>query len=184
MTEEPMFELPEEQPAPRSRRSQAQEEQLFVDQMMYMLTAPQIFHPPWDTLVEMHKQDVTLHRLINNKEILEKEMCSELEAMLYLSSASLEAPMRRDWMEIYFWLFNRWDAEKAKAAEIAMPNLDSTQIESMDRLRRWIFRTQMNHIKSKRPSITRRSAKEVEKAKQRLEIEQPSMFDLPDEETE
>lgn len=177
---EPMFDLPEEQPAQRPRRSQAQDEQLFVDQIMYLLAGSPLGYPGYeDTLPR--KNDITLQRLIHSKEIFVEEMCTEFEAMLYLSTASLSAPMDHDWVAIYMWLFNRWKPEAAEEMEIGVEVLDRNQVDHLNRFRRWMFRTQMNHMKAKNKAADQ---KEVAEEKQRLEIERPSMWESPDEETE
>ena len=181
MTEKPMFDLPEEQSAPRSRRSEEQEKRVFVDQMMYLLTGALMAWPQWEDLVLKYKNDITLQRFAHAREIFEQEMCTELEAVLYLSTASMEKPMGHDWFAIYMWLFNRWKPEAAEKMDIGVELLDRNQIDDMNRLRSWIFRTQMNRIKANSREANK---KEVAEEKKQLEIEQPSMWELPDDETE
>lgn len=174
----PMFDLPEEgDPQPqRPRRSQQQEENLFVDQMMYLLTAPHVgYKDDWMDLFKTRAQDITLERFKHHREIFEKEQCTELEAMLYLSTASMEAPMHHDWVDIYMWLFHRWSPEAADANDIPLKELDPNQMEQLSRMRHWIYRTQMNHIKAKSRGDR---LEEVAREKERLEREQPRMFDL------
>jgi hypothetical protein len=171
MSTPPMFEQPEEEGAPRpsSGRSQRQEEQRFVDGMMYLLVGPLIGWPGWEDLMSRHKDDIMLQRLAHGSQILKEELCTEFEAMLYLSTASLAFPMSHDWAEIYMYLFRRWRPEQAE-------KLDRTQVEDLNRLRRWIFRTQMNHLKRRRAEYTPEAGKEAEEKPE--QVIQPMMFNF------
>jgi len=141
-------------PRPRRRRTKEErEEGKFVDQMMYLLTAPYMFYPPWDSVWEAsgNKEEAKLLRLGQAKEILEKEMCTEFEAMLYISSATLSHPMSHDWYVVYGWLFKRCKPEHDIFDEHEIPEQLNKypQQEDLDRLRRWIYRSQMNHLKTR-----------------------------------
>ncbi|MFQ6027691.1 MAG: hypothetical protein ACE5Q6_09385 [Dehalococcoidia bacterium] len=172
----PMFELPAEEPERRPRRSQHQEEERFVSQFMYLLTGPYITWPGWEDLAVKRKDDILLYRLAHAREIFEQQLCTEFEAMLYVSTASMEHPMNHDWTEIYMWLFRRWNPEQADEIELNVRELDNNQLEQLNRLRRWLFQRQMNHLKAKQRDANR---KEVEEEQRRLEAQQPRMFELP-----
>ena len=171
---EPMFpDMPPEEPEQRPRRSQRREEEQFVDQFMYPLTGPHLAYPGYeDTLPR--RDEITQQRLLHGKEIFEEEMATEFEAMLYLSTASLSAPMTHDWFAIYMWLFNRWKPEAAEDMDIGVEVLDRNQVEELNRFRRWIYRTQMNHLKAQNQAANQ---EEVEAEKQQLEVRRPRMFE-------
>ena len=145
----------QETPAPPSRKDTAQ----FVDQFMYLLTAPYMFYPPWDDIWsnQDRKNDAVMHRLAHGREIFETRMCTEYEAMLYISTATLAHPPGHDWFIIYAWLFRRWRPDQA--AEIFDSHegeeLNVNQQEDLARLRRWIFNQQMAHLKAKRKAAAR-----------------------------
>ena len=140
----------QETPAPPSRKDTDQ----FVDQFMYLLTAPYMFYPPWGDIwtYEDRKNDALMHRLAHGKEIWETQQCTEYEAMVYISTATLSAPPSHDWYCIYAWLFRRWRPEQG--AEIFNDRegekLNVNQEEDLTRLRQWIFSQQMKHMKAKR----------------------------------
>ena len=144
---------PQETPAPASFKD-AKDADEFVDQFMYLLTAPYMFYPPWDNVWELnHNKDTAkLERLVHAREIFEAKQCTEFEAMLYISTATLAHPPSHDWFQIYMWLFNRWNPELAKEQDLLpdRPELNVNQQEDLTRLRSWIFRQQMNHMKAKR----------------------------------
>ena len=139
----------QETPAPPSRKDDEQ----FVDQFMYLLTAPYMFYPPWDTVWDANDNKTTakLHRLIHALEIFDTEQCTEFEAMLYISTATQVAPPSHDWFNIYMWLFNRWNPELAQQNDLIpdRPELNVNQQEDLARLRRWIFSQQLAHLRAK-----------------------------------
>ncbi len=147
----------------------------FVNQMMYLLTAPGITMPGYEDLSRLHKDDVTLQRLARHKEIFENQQCTELEAMLYISTASFVHPLDHDWIEIYMYLFKRWSPEKAKAADIEGPDELNRwpQQEDLAKLRRWIYRRQMHHLRAKMGNPNRRA---LQKEKEELDDQQQKLF--------
>ena len=151
-------------------------EEKFVLQMMYMLQAPMIGMPMWlDTLVR-HKDEITMQRLLHGMEIFKAQQCTEFEAMLYISTASLDYPLSHDWTEIYVYLFRKWSPEKAKAADIDGPDELSRypQQEDLNKLRHWIFRHQINRLRSKIGRPDRRPA--LRKEKEELDEQPQKLF--------
>lgn len=174
-----MFDLPEEEPEHRPRRSPQQEEARFVEQMMYLLTAPQLSWPGWEDLLQRHKDQITMQRLMHHREVFEQQMCTEFEAMLYVSTVTMAHPITHQWAEIYMWLFRRWNPQQARDIDIEERDLDQSQVEDLNRLRRWIYNQQMNRIKERRQGA---GQKEVAEEHRRMEAQQPRMFDLSEEE--
>lgn len=137
-----------DQPAPKPA-ARDEGEQQFVMQFMYMLRAPLVGTPGWCDTLKDRWSDALLQRLARHKETFAAQQCTEYEAMLYLSSASLEAPMPHGWAEIYFWLFSRWNPKAAAENNIPAPELDTSQKEDLARLRRWIFKRQIERLKQR-----------------------------------
>ena len=168
--------LPANEMKPR-RRQQTREErenEKFGTQMMYLLTAPTVGMPKWVDTLRMHKQEITIQRLARQEEILETQECTEFEAMLYISTASLQFPLDHHWTEVYMYLFRRWSPEKARAADIEGPDKlnQYPQQEHLTRLRKWIYRTQMNHLQSQFQETdqakVKKEAEEFREEQQRL----------------
>jgi hypothetical protein len=139
----------QEAPAPSFRKDADQ----FVEQLMYSLTAPYIGYPGWGddpSFWEPHKAKVTMERMLHHQEIHRDKMASEYETALYLSSATLAHPMSHDWAQMYFYLFTTAMPEQAKVIGNEVTELDPGQREELARLRRWIFRQQMAHLRAKR----------------------------------
>jgi hypothetical protein len=176
-----MFDMPEEGPEEnRPRRSERQGTDRLVDHMMYLLVGPFIGWPGWEDLMTRHKDDIVLKRLAHGAEILKEEMCTEFEAMLYLSTASLAHPISHDWYTVYMYLFRRWNPENADTIGVKVEELERNQMEDLIRLRRWIFRTQMDHLKGRRRTDERKEAPSTGSGVERAqpEVIQPRMFDF------
>ncbi len=107
-----------------------------------------------------------LQMLRGQADAIECDLASEEEALGYLSCASLEAPLDRDWTEIMCYLaqqvFPRWrltqdDAVHAVLGYTRPIALNSTQAEDLRRLRRWLRRTIENGAKAKGIEASKRS---------------------------
>ena len=161
----------QETPVPSSHKDGEE----FVNQFMYLLTAPYMFYPSWDSVWDANDNKTTakLQRLMHANEIFDTQQCTEFEAMLYISTATLAHPPGHDWFQIYMWLFNRWNPELAKENDLKpdRPELNINQQEDLARLRRWIFRQQMEHMRAKR-----KGAEKGTPAPAPGEVEQPKMF--------
>ena len=134
---------------PRVKRRDGDDQQ-FVAQMMYLLRAPLVGTPGWVDILKDRWSDALIQRLARHKDIFAARQCTEYEAMLYLSTASLEAPLPRGWAELCFWLFSRWNPQAAAQNDIPSPELDRSQKEDLARLRGWIFTRQMERLKQPR----------------------------------
>ena len=95
--------------------------------------------------------------------------------MLYISTASLQFPLDHDWTEVYMYLLRRWSPEKASAVDIEGPDKlnEYPQQEHLTRLRKWIYRTQMNHLQSQ---LREADQAEVKKEAEGLREEQQRLF--------
>jgi hypothetical protein len=80
------------------------------------------------------------------------------------------------------WLFNRWNPELAQQNDLKpdRPELNVNQQEDLARLRQWIFRQQVAHMKAKRKAAGKGApAPEVVEAHvlpRKDQVEQPKMF--------
>ena len=135
-----------------SRGSQQKEAKDFVDSILYCLMAPLVLWPGYEDSFKDRWSDVLLHRLAPgaNARNYEKGLCSEFEAMLYVSTATLNAPPSERWTRIYFWLFNKWNPQAAIDNDIPPQELGLNEKGDLDLLRRWIFKTQINRLKERR----------------------------------
>ena len=81
----------------------------------------------------------------------EEHLATELEALGYISTASLEAPLSREWAQIMFWLadrvLHRWELIPAAQSVPEMLGfevpiqLDTYTTTELARLRRWLRST-------------------------------------------
>ena len=163
---------------PRRHRGDKEEAQ-FVDQVMYLLTAPYITWPGQESIYQMgdNKTQARLQRLARHKEIFENQECTEFKVMLYISTATLEHPISHDWYIVYGWLFKRHNLAAAadifEEHEIPEELHSYPQKENLARLRKWLFRAQMNHLRRGMAGVDQAA---VEKEAREIEGEQPRLF--------
>jgi hypothetical protein len=103
--------------------------------------------PP--TLWEM----IRLERLVQQMKAKGKkiEESTDAEAMAYLYSASLVAPMSNDWASIYMWLGRDLLPEGVPRDQFVPKALSSDQQRQLDDLKRWIYRKKTSGRKSIKP---------------------------------
>jgi hypothetical protein len=146
----------------------------FTNIMMWAISGPIIVSPGgWgDDLPDTIKSDLAVNRLVTAMEISKTPevtpMAPEIEAMWFLSTASLECPLDRDWTEIYMMLTRRWMQSKGKDIPEFLVNateLNDMQKGDLKRLREWIFKKSFEEV--------RRKCKEMNKStseNQKMEI--------------
>ncbi|MDP2949227.1 MAG: hypothetical protein Q8P22_06790 [Chloroflexota bacterium] len=163
-------------PAPAEWAPQTEKE--FVDFFLYLLKAPLILYPGWEDTFRDQWDKVLMERMIHHKDLFAQKMCTEYEAMLYISSATLVAPPSHDWYVIYMYLFRRWNKEAAQ--QIGMDDvpekLNMNQQDDLARLRQWIFKGQRTHLKEKAKGISQETAKAPATEKKLIEVERPKLF--------
>ena len=122
-----------------------------VEQMMYYVAAPYVTWPGYEDIYQANdnRQKAIVHRLAHHKEIFEAKHCTEFEAMLYISTATLAHPPSHKWFEIYMWLFRRWNPKLADECGFEEVRWTQNHQEDLTRLRIWIFRVQMTRLKAK-----------------------------------
>ncbi|MDZ4231863.1 MAG: hypothetical protein U1C72_01270, partial [Candidatus Pacearchaeota archaeon] len=146
------------------RASPRQEEQDFVNQFMYWLTAPVILFPGWEDSYKDQVPEAKMRRLAHYEEIWRDKVCTEYEAMLYISSASLVRVPSHHWTQIQLWLFNRCMPEAAKVNGLDdVKDLRGSDKEDLLSLRRWIYAQQVKHLKAKLRAATQKPGQEPEK---------------------
>ena len=98
----------------------------FLESIMYTFYAPLMICPGWEDTFRDRWLEVTAQRVKHQSEIFAQGMCTEYEAMLYVSSATLVAPPEHDWVQVYLWLFQRWKPEAAEQNDIKLTARSST----------------------------------------------------------
>ena len=171
-----LFEVPEDQAGSRPPVKGNKPERDMIETIIYCLTAPYMYIPPWEDIWTVNDNQTTaaIQRFAHAREIFETEMCTEFEAMLYISSATLESPPSYHWTQVYTHLFRRhFGADKADEMELGAPaDLDLTGLDLLAGLRRWIFNKQVIRMKAKQ-----KGEAEVAKAAAEEGTERPRLFD-------
>ncbi len=160
----------------RQPASTKREEHEFVDQVMYWLTAPYVTWPGYEDIYQANgNKDRALVRARACHEKFHREKaCTEFEAMLYISTATLVAPPSHAWYTIYMWLFNRCMPEAATANGLDdVKELEGSYRDDLMGLRQWIYKTQLLHIKQKHKAA---APQEISRMEKEVEVERPRLF--------
>lgn len=156
---------------PRSKSPEKESEE-FAQLFVHILRAPMVVWPGYEEEFKDKWDKVLIQRLAHYQDFVEK-MCTEYEAMLYISTATLVAPPSHNWFNIYMWLFNRYMPEAATANDLAGPTkLEGNEADDLERLRRWIFKSQELNLRSK----SKPEAKETRQLAKEVEFEQPRLI--------
>ena len=163
---------PTKKPRGKSLEKEGEE---FAQLFVHILRAPIVGWPGWVETLGDQWDKVLIQRLAHHQDFVEG-MCTEYEAMLYISTATLVAPPSHNWFNIYMWLFNRYMPEAAKANDLVGPaRLEGSDAEDLKRLRQWIFKSQALHLKRKEQPEAEES-KETKQLAKEVEFEQPRLI--------
>lgn len=96
-----------------------------------------------DTIPEWMKAEVTLQRLIQNMKGKE-EMATDIEALIYLYTASLVAPFNESWTNVYVYLTKKCMEARGKEwpKDMGTPTLTEHQNALLNDLKEWIWQQQ------------------------------------------
>jgi len=136
-------------------REEKKEEKIFVDTILYGLSAPLIFGPGgWgETYPDEMRSFGRIIRLAESIKSHDSQMCNKFDAHAYLYSMNFVAPMGHSWTKIYFHCFAAAHNDKWKILlEDPMFSkmdieLDTNEEYDLNRLRRWIYKNQVEAIK-------------------------------------
>jgi len=138
-------------------RADKKEEKNFCDTLAYGLQSPMIFSGGgWGNDFPKDKIEMAgIQRLAQCAKCFDEKMCTLYDAMCYLNTASMENPFTHEWYKIYMHTFreaapdmwkqliagDKWIEKDAELYE--------NEVDSLNRLRSWIYKKQVDHIKSK-----------------------------------
>ena len=124
------------------------QEKEFVDTIMYGLKAPLIVTP--NCVEDVIPEQLEKHRLYciaKAIECVENKEATDYDAMLYYSYASLENMPSHDNAECYMYLFFKFYKDAEKTLGTKCPELDTNQLESIKKLKQWIYKKQIEGMK-------------------------------------
>ncbi len=138
-----------------------------------------------DTLPDWIKTAITLERLVMNMEVLKGSLPTgtDAEAVAYLYTAGLTAPMDSDWTQIYLYMATKvYEKWRTKESGVTMPNdvrvdsISKYQEGELNRLKSWIYSTRTkaryeNERLERREAREEKEAAEEEKKKDQLQFE-------------
>lgn len=126
------------------------EERKFDLQIAYMISCPVICHVGYEnTLTKNQRDKYSLEAMLNIRETFNTEIAPPYHMLIYFSQVSLIAVLPRSFARIYFKLMRDYfGKEKIDFISEYDTDLDENEIDEMNRLGRWIFKKQIEHIKT------------------------------------
>ncbi len=132
-----------------------------------------------DTIPEKVKEQITIERLVMCMKAARGEEPSgtDAEALAYMYPRTMEAPMDRDWVDIYLYLGTKVMAGAGTETpeDIRKDKLDDYLMAKLKGLKDWIYQQRIK-ARLERDRGERREKKEEEKT-ERKKL-QPALFDL------
>ena len=127
----------------------------WVEGMVEVFKAPIVVMPGgWgDTLPDWIKGEITLQRLIRLAKG-DDDLATDAEAVAYLYTAALEAPIDHEWAQIYFYLVTKLKGE-AVPPDIRVETLTDYECSELDRFKRWIRERQRKALHERRKAEIR-----------------------------
>ena len=142
----------------------------WISDLVGSLTDPIIVMPGgWgDTLPDWIREEITVERMVENMKAIKGEelMGTDAEVVAYLYTASLEAPMDHDWVEIYLYMaskvMKRHTKQEMPADMRVVEKLTRNQEDDLLRFRRWLYETRVR-ARQERDRSERRERKDQDK---------------------
>jgi hypothetical protein len=143
-------------PEPKLSRQDKKEQKLFVDTIMYGLTAPIVFGSrQWaSSFPEDLIERARMLRLAKSAEIMKEQMCTLLDCVAFFYPMSMDAPMRHEYVKMYMYCYKhglpeKWDIMINSDPDLErMTDLHENEHEELRIIRRKIFNRQMNQVKN------------------------------------
>lgn len=185
MTGEKLFDVPAEETKPKKPAIRDGEKE--IEEIIGCLTDPIITWPsPWNKDIPPRvKEQIPIERMLMNMMYLNGQIPERTgttaEALAYMFPRTMEAPIDRDWVDIYVYLGNQ--LSKSLGIEfpddMKMDSLPDHLQKKLDHLKRWIYE---KRVAARKDRNSKARKEEKEKTKEDKEAErqslQPMMFDL------
>ncbi len=133
------------------KRTKEQSEKQFVDRMLYVLKAPTLCWPGYEEDITPEMQEKALKaRLFKEMSGTDLDLATDEEVCIYMSTATLANPPGHTWFKIYINCFYRTFKDHYISAFGDTPPepLQPYEETELTRFKEWIFKKQMEHIKS------------------------------------
>jgi hypothetical protein len=155
----------------------------WISDLVGSLTDPIIVMPGgWgNTLPDWIREEITVERMVENMKAIKNEelMGTDAEVVAYLYTASLEAPMGHDWVEIYLYMaskvMKRHTKQEIPADMRVVEKLTRIQEDDLLQFKRWLYKTRVQARQDRNRSERRQQ--KADETKERI-ITQPALFDF------
>ena len=146
------------------------EQEQFADKFVYLLTSPALYYPSWEPPQEM--LDKRRIYLLAEHTCYDRKESTDYDALIYIQTASMNFPLNTEWFTIFMNLFMKYYGDRAPPEwkEDHTGELDYCEKESLQRLKNWIFKRQIECIKQKEKENEKEHKKSEEKKQQTFDV--------------
>jgi len=159
--------IPDEAPASEDGKSFNGTIEEWIDDLVFALQAPLIVWKGFEKETPSDWKDkatkARLLHLMSREKGEERGLATDLELCFYISQFTLEHPPSHEVGEVYMYAFRKAFGEKVSDAA-GLPKvleLESTSRDLYWRARRWIYKQQLEHVKTQAGRQSRNSGKET-----------------------
>ena len=157
-----------------------------ISDIVGVFTDPIIVYPGgWmDTLPDWIKPAITMERLLEGLKAHKGEQPTgtDAEAMAYMYPRTMEAPLDRDWVDIYLWLgktvmerHNPFNKDTPWPDDLEVKPLTKDQERDLAHLKAWIYERRKGARLERDRGERRQQREETKKKREEL---QPALFDF------
>jgi hypothetical protein len=109
------------------------------EKTMKRLFSPVVAHRGWeDVVTDEMKNNILTERLANAN----SETATDMEAMVYLHTASLATPLGHEMVNVYSYLFSKYYPEQAKEIGNYTDRIGENEQRELRKLKDWIYKKQ------------------------------------------
>ena len=122
-----------------------------------------------ETLTADMTAKVKMYRLADAAKKGELYECTDYEASLYLSCASLANPLSYTWTKLYVHVFMKCFPDRTEIQE-GIQTPDEWELQDLTRLKQWIFRKQIEEMKLREKQREKKTGSVVARSYQQLTL--------------
>jgi hypothetical protein len=142
-----------------------------IDDLVGALTDPIIVHDPGWPIPDQLKKEIPLARMAQLMK-MERGVATDLEALTYLNNASMIAPMRSEWVNIYMYLFTKWMGADKVPEDLRHESITQYEEGLLLDMKTWLWR---HRVKAR--GERRRQDSHTQKAE--IAAQAPEQMELP-----
>ncbi|RLI39580.1 hypothetical protein DRO64_10340 [Candidatus Bathyarchaeota archaeon] len=112
-----------------------------LERYIKRLFAPIIVFDGFEGIVT---ENIIIRVMVERLSDLLSKTATDYEAMVYLHTASLAAPLSEEWQNIYAYLFSKYHPREARKIGVYRDELTEAEKRKLLDLKKWLYKRQMS----------------------------------------